>query len=189
MLGCCFREKVISTTKNRDELDGGTFLESPVYDKSRDAEYYEFLAPSVHHLETTFLQYVQDSGFAGSAKIYDIEDLQKEEPGLIRRKGMEITCPIDGKVGASYVHCINGGKDHIGTATHMLSYTWGYSVEDIIATLKHFCEKVSILFPSSYPTICMFSEVLPYELSTFLLLLLQEKFGQEKNLLLDMLLV
>jgi len=39
---------------------------------------------------------------------------------------LTVKCPIDGKDGASYVHSVamTESEDHVGTATHMLSYTW-----------------------------------------------------------------
>ena len=48
-------------------------------------------------------------------------------------------CPIDGKRGVAYVHCIDG-NDHVGIATHMLSYAWGYRAIDIVETLSAFCK-------------------------------------------------
>jgi hypothetical protein len=35
-----------------------------------------------------------------------------------------VLCPIDGQLGAAYVHCL-GGKDEVGDANFMLSYSWG----------------------------------------------------------------
>mgnify|MGYP005853787785 CR=1 FL=1 len=87
----------------------------------------DFAALSVHYLETVFLkkEIEDDQQLTEYSTIYEIENLKKEdEPGLIRRKGLNRICPIDGKLGASYVHCVTGA-DYVGTATHMLSYTWG----------------------------------------------------------------
>ncbi len=110
-------------------------------------EYFNFLAPSVYHLQTTFLNYITENDFNPTlAKVYDIENLREDEPGLIRRKGMDAICPIDGDIGASYVHSImDDGDDHVGTATHMLSYAWGYVIGDIVDTLVSYCEKVGEL--------------------------------------------
>lgn len=78
---------------------------------------------SVRYLSNDFLDEVQETGFSLDSTVYDIEDLTGS-PGLIRRKGMNGRCPIDGEMGAAYVHCLDG--DHnVGPATHMLSYTWG----------------------------------------------------------------
>ncbi len=113
--------------------------------RRKSKEYYSFLAPSVHHLQTVFLEYVKENDFDPStAKVYDIENLQSEEPGLIRKKGIDVICPMDGELGAAYVHSIlEDGDDHVGTATHMLSYAWGYHIGDIVDTLVSYCEMVS----------------------------------------------
>ncbi len=133
--GCCFRGGKLEqqgtaepgnkeNSSCQEDVDVDVDVEATGADITNDQRnYYEFLAPSVHHLQTSFLEYVEDSGFGSDSKIYDIEDLRSTEPGLIRRKGLKTVCPIDGRVGASYVHCIEG-DDHVGTATHMLSYAW-----------------------------------------------------------------
>ena len=84
------------------------------------------LGISVEWLQTGFLAEVDAAGHdASEAKVYDIEDLRKvNEPGLIRRKGEHVQCPITNQPGAAYVHCLQG-EDQVGDATHMLSYTWG----------------------------------------------------------------
>ena len=85
-----------------------------------------FYASSVHYLRTTellsLLEEVTAAGFDRSASINDIEDL-KEDPGVLRRKGWDHVCPIDGQIGAAYVHCLKG-EDHVGKANFMLSYSW-----------------------------------------------------------------
>jgi len=78
---------------------------------------------SVFYLKTQFLQEVIDAGLSpNNSKIYDIEDLNDvTHPGVIRRKGLDVTCPIDDQLGASYVHCLED-DDHVGEAHFMLSY-------------------------------------------------------------------
>ncbi|CAB9518597.1 finger protein [Seminavis robusta] len=71
------------------------------------------------------------------SSIYEIEDLEGP-PGVIRTKSAKTVCPIDGKMGAAYVHTLQG-EDHVGEAAHMLSYSWGYSIGDIVDTLTGFC--------------------------------------------------
>lgn len=83
----------------------------------------DFAGVSVHFLQTVFLREVEEAGFSREAKIYDLEDL-KGPPGLVRRKGQDIMCPMTKKKGAAYVHCLSGA-DNVGDATHMISYTWG----------------------------------------------------------------
>lgn len=113
MFACCFKSSstaVAPTTTTKKLLT------------QKEIDYYDFLAPSVYHLQSIFLPSIQtEQGLSiDDATIYDIEDLSNvDTPGLIRRKGIDVTCPIDGKVGCAYVHTLEG-KDHVGTATHML---------------------------------------------------------------------
>ncbi len=102
----------------------------------------DFLAPSVYHLATEFMDDIRAAGLDSDATIYDIENLRlKDQCGVIRRKGLGVKCPIDGRDNASYVHSLHG-KDHVGRATFMLSYAWKYTVGDIIDSLENYCEEV-----------------------------------------------
>lgn len=123
--------------------------------RSRD-NYLDFLAPSVHHLQTSFRDLIEESGLDPStATLYDIENLRSETPGLIRTKGLNVTCPIDGDVGAAYVHCLED-EDHVGPASFMLSYCWGYEFQDIIDTLTSFCARSNLDVKRTYIWICAF---------------------------------
>ncbi len=80
---------------------------------------------SVHCLKHLFLNEVLDTdGLTRESKIYEIENLHGD-PGVIRKKGANIISPVDGLMGASYVHSLEG-LDNVGDATFMLSYSWGY---------------------------------------------------------------
>ena len=61
----------------------------------------------------------------------------------------------DGRLGAAFVDTITGieprlyihmnpkedAKDCVGTASHMLSYTWGYTVDCISSSLSAWCQR------------------------------------------------
>ena len=81
-------------------------------------------ALSVHYLQTTFLEEIKSFGKDASCTVYQLEDLRRDSPGLMRSKGLHLTCPRDGREGRAYVDCVDG-EDSVGKATHMLSYTWG----------------------------------------------------------------
>ncbi|GFH61349.1 hypothetical protein CTEN210_17825 [Chaetoceros tenuissimus] len=106
-------------------------------------------AVSVRYLSTKFLEEVKDSRgsrrLGRESKIYEIEDLSKDEYGVIRKKGVEKK--------SSYVDCLNG-KDNVGEATHMLSYSWGYTIGDIIDSLDHYCENNEKDKKRTYEWIC-----------------------------------
>ena len=102
----------------------------------KEIDHFDYLAPSVYHLKTALLQQIKDAELDENATVRDIENLKDSKPGLIRRKGMNMKCPLDGKMGAAYVHTLEG-TDHVGKATHMLvrkntrrspahSYRWKY---------------------------------------------------------------
>ena len=83
----------------------------------------DMLGVSVHHMRTDFMTQVLDAVHNADSSIYEIEDLSCSSDGVIRRRGAKVRCPIDGRVGASYVHSLNG-EDHVGVANFMLSYSW-----------------------------------------------------------------
>lgn len=102
---------------------------------------------SAHHLSTVLLETMEKVGMDRNAKIYEIE------PKLIRPQGEAIGCPRDGRKGAAYVDTIHGW-DQAGPATHMLSYSWGYAVSDIVDCLLDFCQ-INCLNPKkTYFWIC-----------------------------------
>lgn len=81
---------------------------------------------------TTLLKEVEAAGLSRDAAVYEIEPL------VIRAKGSDLKCPRDGQIGAAYVDCIHG-EDAAGFSTHMLSYTWGYSIGDIAECVNAHC--------------------------------------------------
>ena len=84
---------------------------------------------SVKHLQETFLQRVTEAGFDQTSKVFEVE------PQVIRSPGESVKCPRDGRMGAAYVDTLVGA-DQAGASTHMLSYTWNYSVGDIVHALQ-----------------------------------------------------
>ena len=79
----------------------------------------------------TFLAEVVKKGLSIDSKVYEVE------PKVIRGKGKDVVCPRDGKLGAAYVDCVP--NDQAASASVMLSYTWSYTVGDIVDTLLEFC--------------------------------------------------
>jgi hypothetical protein len=119
-----------------------------------DIEKYHYIGVSVHYIQHQFMKEVEEAGFSKNSKIYELENLQNHScPGIIRKKGMHVRCPITNKLGAAYVHCLEG-KDFVGPATHMLSYTWGYAIGDIVDTLVTFCQGHNLNPKRMYFWIC-----------------------------------
>ena len=151
---CCFkREKTAAITSSSPTATPKKGHEM----NPAETDYYDFLGPSVHHLQTVFQDEMREAGLSENATVYDIEDLREDDPGLIRRKGLNVVCPIDGEMGSAYVHAIEAmGDDHVGTATFMLSYTWGYTFRDIIDTLVSYCQDENLDTKRTYVWICAF---------------------------------
>jgi len=130
----------------------------------KDAD-LDLLGISVNHIANDFMDEVRTK-FPDSAeewsffrraedtKIYQIEDLNKlDENGIIREKGKDATCPIDGRQGAAYVHTLQG-DEHVGPSSIMLSYTWNYSIGDIIDVLNNYCTANNLNPKEVYVWIC-----------------------------------
>ncbi|CAB9520118.1 Kinesin light chain [Seminavis robusta] len=120
----------------------------------------ETLGVSVFYLEQVFLEEVEAASHATTgtplskdSKVYDIEDL-RDPPGVIRNKGADTVCPVDGKMGAAYIHCLEQGEYHVGEATQMLSYSWDYMIGDIVDTLTDFCLQNNLNPKRTYIWIC-----------------------------------
>ncbi|CAE6971910.1 unnamed protein product [Symbiodinium natans] len=106
-----------------------------------------FLAPSVHYLETGFCEELQAAGFSRASCIFELD-----QP-LIRAKGAQVRCPRDDRLGAAFVDTLQGA-DNVGHATHMLSYTWQYTVDCIIDSLGAWCHRKSLKPERTYVWMC-----------------------------------
>ena len=111
---------------------------------------------SAHWLQNGLLQEVDtfcaESLSGTTATVYDIEP-------WLRQKSATITCPLDGRVGSSYVHALSASdkpeeSSSIGPANYMLSYGWSYRVKDIVDTLVDFCTTNQLDPKTTYIWIC-----------------------------------
>lgn len=123
------------------------FITSDSNDASMQSIGHAQRGVSVHHLATVFMNAVEALGLDSTARISEVE------PCVIRAKGQDMICPRDGIKGSSYVDAITG-EDHAGLAAYMLSYTWGYSVGDLISSLCKFCEDRALNPRRTYIWIC-----------------------------------
>ena len=156
-MSCCSKKKVanvqtshaVGISKQDSDKLYYDFLAPSVYHVSRvfcqcvdpsfiymaNAKFIRFFLSSwtTFQLQTILLDDIKSAGLdENTCTIYDIEDLRDgAELGVIRRKGANTICPIDGKLGAAYVHSIGKEnstikiEDHCGSANYMLSYAWG----------------------------------------------------------------
>ena len=126
-------------------------LEDPEVHNPDLAKELDLLGVSVHHFVNVFLPDILKE-FPADAKFLDIENLYKTA-GYVRRKGAGHVCPLDGQPGAAYVHTLSG-QDHVGPSTAMLSWTWQYTVSDVVHTLNDYCEEHRYNPKRTYIWIC-----------------------------------
>jgi len=113
---------------------------SPVDHLQLSREELDSLGISVHYLSNQFMTEVRDAGHNETAKMCEIEDLEKFKiHGVIRKKGSCTECPIDDEVGAAYVHSV-ADMDAVGKASIMISYARCYSIGDILDTIVGYCK-------------------------------------------------
>ncbi|CAB9497438.1 Kinesin light chain [Seminavis robusta] len=130
-----------------------SFLKVPRIKDISCADQPDFLGVSVYHLKHHFLPAVTATqGLSKHSKFYEIENL-KEATGFVRRRGQHVRCPLDGRMGAAYVHCLQG-EDHVGIANHMLSWTWSYSVSEVVETLDGYCQTHDLDPTRTYVWLC-----------------------------------
>jgi len=106
-------------------------------------------APSVHWLKTGLLDQMEAAGFHRHGTVREIEER------VIRATGCGLSCPVDGRLGSAYVDTITG-IDYVGSATQMLSYTWDYTIADIVDSLVEFCSSRMLKPNRTYVWICAF---------------------------------
>jgi hypothetical protein len=94
---------------------------------------------SVHHLVNVFLPAILANGYLASSQFLDIENFCTGD-SFIRQYGATTPCPVDGRMGAAYVHTLVG-EDHVGPSTAMLSWTWKYTVGSVVETLEDYCQE------------------------------------------------
>mmetsp|Transcript_88479 Transcript_88479/g.228136 ORF Transcript_88479/g.228136 Transcript_88479/m.228136 type:complete len:627 (-) Transcript_88479:318-2198(-) len=102
---------------------------------------------SVHYLSTHFIADIEEAGFTRENTIHDIEKV------AIRGKGAALACPRDGKIGTAFVDALDG-PDNVGPSNFMLSYTWGYTVDMIVASLVEYCERKQLDPKRTYIWMC-----------------------------------
>lgn len=108
---------------------------------------HEFRGISIGYLGAEFMSEVRFVGHSKDCRVYDIKE------DVIMAKGMGVSCPRDDRPGAAYVDCIHGA-DAAGLATFMLSYTWGYVVQDIVDALKQHSADAGLDPRKTYVWIC-----------------------------------
>ena len=130
----------------------------------------DLLGVSVHHFRSVFLpDILQHPEFSMQSKFHEIENLRAPNNAssvgsssdgssdnnnnnnttrgcYVRDKGAHHICPVDGRPGAAYVDTLSSSmaphpEDHCGPSTAMLSWTWQYTVGDVVHTLVEYCRE------------------------------------------------
>lgn len=84
-------------------------------------------------LPTAWVPCNKDHTLTRDSTIYELEKSDR-----INQQTEIPRCPRDGQPGAAYVDSIRG-EEHVGKATHVLCYSWAYSIGDIVDTLWTYC--------------------------------------------------
>ena len=105
---------------------------------------------SLHWLKHGFMSELKSNGKDEKSTVKDLDDLKKDS-GIIRQKGQNITCPVDGNYGTSYVDRLVG-QDNVGPTTILLlhSHAWKNTVGDILDTISEHCESENLDPKSMY---------------------------------------
>ena len=124
-------------------------------DQTEGAEPHTLLGPSVHHLTTVLrpgcLTSVSASIVETAVTGLDFDGLppkawrplisSPEEAKIwhlvhsyAKPQSVNLVCPRDGQPGAAYVDTL-AGSDHVGRASALLSYSWGYRMVDVVGAL------------------------------------------------------
>ena len=117
-----------------------------------------YLGVSVYHLCTVFQPKVMlyasqilKRDFSEGLTIYDIEDTVGgflRQMDSSRRENILDEPPC-------YVETLDGrNKDDVGKATHMLSYCWGNTIDDITTSLVDYCETNRLNVKRTYVWLC-----------------------------------
>jgi len=108
----------------------------------------EQLSLNVSYLSSTLIEEVIAADLNRDAKIYELKR------DLLLKKGLQTCCPLDGKMGSSYVHAVDSSS--AGAATAMLSYTWGYAIGDVVDSLREYCLVSSLDTSTAFIWMCCF---------------------------------
>jgi len=118
------------------------------------------LGPSVYHLNGTLRHKLESivrdhPQSLESCLPSDLEDLRIWQMVQIYTKpvGRKVRCPRDFMVGAAYVDTLKG-RDNVGRATALLSYSWGNKIFDICDALSQWVDVNAMLPKRTYIWIC-----------------------------------
>jgi len=103
----------------------------------RKARQSAMLGISVHFLQTVFAREVEEEFGSTDVNYYEVN---KRLLVGEKSKGLQVRCPRDGKLGASYVDAVHeSSPESTAPATIMLSWSWGYSVRIVVGALSRWC--------------------------------------------------
>lgn len=145
-------------------------IEEMIDEDDIEGDSLDLLGVSVDHFENVIYPQFRKAGHDHHSKMYIVENLKNATHGfssVIRDKGKNVFCPMDGQRGASYVHALlydtdststdgkqyisNGGKPNVvGPATIMISYSWDYAIGDILDTIVTYCDMNKLDKKSTY---------------------------------------
>ncbi len=121
--------------------------------KEKEKEKLGLLGVSVDHLQCVLMSKICQAADLHGIDLTEHSTIYDINKPVIQKLSKDTVCPIDGRMGSAYVHAIHG-EDHVGSANIMLSYTWGYTIGDIIDTLLYYCSSNDLDPKATYVWIC-----------------------------------
>eukprot|EP00040_Diaphanoeca_grandis_P036065 m.228619 g.228619 ORF g.228619 m.228619 type:complete len:1687 (+) comp33543_c0_seq1:183-5243(+) len=114
--------------------------------------------PSVHHLGTSFLTEALEAvrvHFPTLENLNDVEDakIYHVVDAFVKPLGLSMICPRDGQKGVAYVDTLVG-TTKVGIANALLSYSWGYKVQDVVDALTDWTKCSNRNTKQTYIWIC-----------------------------------
>jgi tetratricopeptide (TPR) repeat protein len=110
--------------------------------KTQKVKTSQSLGVSVAYIQSTFLNLVKDTGLKrDEATIEKLDEFRSAEyeHGFFRSPGFRIKSPVDGVMGAAFVHTMK--KSDCGQASIYISYSSSTTISDIAAALEFWCMK------------------------------------------------
>lgn len=131
VLFCCAQKKEVDGGRNGviEDTEQETGAQ-PMDDKNKGSP--EELGVSVFFLETTLQAEIRDSSELDA-------NLRTIEESILKKKGSQTLCPRDGKLGASYVDCLDG-PENVGKANLILNFDDRSEIQVVLQSLARYCE-------------------------------------------------
>lgn len=119
--------------------------------KNRKLKSSQQIGVSIAYLKNKFIKLVQEAGLSEEdATIENLDDLRSKDFkfGIFNSPGREIKSPVDGVMGAAFVHTLK--RPDSGIASTYVSYSSSSTIGEIIASLEDWCKRNGLNAEKTY---------------------------------------